>query len=270
MSISHREFKRRYAAIREFMTNEGLDCILVFGQADDFNRGNIRYLTGWGRGGCCIFPLEGNPVFFVPPIQAGSPKLPKLMAAMDLLELKPAANPEDHILDELSRFDNGRRIGLVGMNCMSLEMHRVVTGTCGSRIINVTDIFESLRIIKSAEEIEKMRISASIADAVYMRLREMIRPGIGEHEIYAEVKRINYAMGCEYSFDLIDAAGCSMNMSFYPTEDKLEANGTLFMEITPAFDGYYAQLPVTLPVGRYSANLQHMVKTWDKADMARR
>ena len=270
MSISHGEFKRRYTAIREYMTNEGLDCLLVFGQADDFKRGNIRYLTGWGKGGCCIFPLEGNPVFLLPPIQATSPKLPKLMAAMDLLELKPSPNPEDQVLAELSRFDNGRRIGVVGTACMSLEMHWVVTGACGSRIVNATDIFESLRIVKSAEEIEKMRISASIADAVYTRLREMIRPGLSEYQIYGEVKKINYEMGCEYSFDLIDAAGSSMNMSFYPTEDTLEANGTLFMEITPAFDGYYAQLPVTLPVGSYSPDLHRMVITWDKADQAAR
>jgi hypothetical protein len=46
-------------------------------------------------------------------------------------------------------------------------------------------------------------------------------------------------MGCEYSFDLMDPSGASMNMSFVPTEDRLAAPGTLFMEITPAYDGCY-------------------------------
>ena len=75
-------------------------------------------------------------------------------------------------------------------------------------------------------------------------------------------------MGCEYSFELIDAAGAMMNMSFFPTADKLEANGTLFFEITPAFEGYYAQLPVTLPVGEYPPHVLKMVSAWDQSDKA--
>jgi Xaa-Pro aminopeptidase len=45
-------------------------------------------------------------------------------------------------------------------------------------------IFESLRAIKSPEEIEKMRRGALIADRVHKRLRDIIRPGLGEYEIY--------------------------------------------------------------------------------------
>ena len=98
----------------------------------------------------------------------------------------------------------------------------------------------------------------------------MIRPGLGEYEIYGEVKKMIYGMGCEYSFDLIDGAGSTMNMSFVPTEDKLETNGTLFMEITPSYDGYYCQLPVTLPVDRYSPHVEEMIHAWNEADKAAR
>jgi Xaa-Pro aminopeptidase len=59
-------------------------------------------------------------------------------------------------------------------------------------------------------------------------------------------------------------------MSFFPTGDKLEANGTLFMEITPAYEGYYAQLPVTLPVSRYPPHVSEMVSAWSQADKAAR
>ncbi|MFC1533392.1 M24 family metallopeptidase [Thermodesulfobacteriota bacterium] len=266
MGISKQEFERRYGLIRERMENDDLDCILIVGLSDDFNRGNIRYITGSGRGGCCIFPVEGPPIFLIAPIQSASPKLPRLMAAIDLLDLREAAIPEEQALIELSRLSNGNKVGVVGMACMSAPMHRSVTEEFGDRLVDSMEIFESLRVIKSEEEIEKTRTAASIADHVYTRLREMIQPGLGEHKIYGEVKKIIYEMGCEYSFDLIDAAGSSMNMSFFPTEDKLEASGTLFMEITPAYEGYYAQLPVTLPVGTYSNNPQKMVSAWARAD----
>jgi Xaa-Pro aminopeptidase len=149
-------------------------------------------------------------------------------------------------------------------------MYLAAAEAFGNRLIDSAGILESLRSVKSAEEIENMRTAASVADKVYEKLREIIRPGLGEYEIYGEVKKVVHGMGCEYSFDLIDGAGATMNMSFVPTEDKLEANGTLFMEITPAYQGYYAQMPVTLPVGDYPPHVRKMVKAWSRADKSAR
>jgi Xaa-Pro aminopeptidase len=61
-----------------------------------------------------------------------------------------------------------------------------------------------------------------------------------------------------------------MNMSFFPTKDKLETNGTLFMEISPSYEGYYAQLPVTLPVGNYLPHVEQMARAWNDSDTAAR
>ncbi len=268
MSIPLQEYKRRYEAIRELMKKDGLDSLLIIGLADDFNRGNIRYITGSGRGGCCIFPLEGNPVFLTSPGPSNSPKLRLTVGALDLLELRETANTTEQAIKELSHFDKGNKVGIVGMACISVPMYLAVKERFGDRMVDRADILEPLREVKSPEEIEKMRQAAAIADKVYTRLREIIRPGLSEFEIYGEVKKINYQMGCEYSFDLIDAAGATMNMSFFPTIDRLEANGTLFMEITPSYEGYYAQLPLTLPVGNYPPHVQQMVSTWNHADKA--
>jgi len=268
VSISRQEFQRRYAAIRKLMEQDGVDCLLVVGLSDDFNRGNIRYVTGSGRGGCCIFPLEGTPVFLTGPNQSTSPKLPRTMAALDLLDLRETDNPENQAVEELTRFDRGNRIGVVGMACIPVPMYLAVMEKFGDRLVDSVGIFEQLRAIKSAEEIEKTRTAADIADKVYTLLRGMVRPGLSEYEIYGAVKKTIYEMGCEYSFDLIDAAGATMNMAFFPTGDRLEANGTLFMEITPSYEGYYAQLPVTLPVGEYPPHVREMVSAWDKADKA--
>jgi len=268
MSISEQEFKRRYAAIRELMKKDELDCLLVVGLSDDFNRGNIRYITGSGRGGSCIFPLEGAPVLLTGPNQSSSPKLRRTVGALHLLDLKEATHLEEQAKKELVRFYRGNKIGIVGMGCISVPMYLAMAGRFPDRLVDAEKIFEQLRIVKSSEEIENIRMATSIADKVYFRLREMIRPGLGEYQIYGEVKKTIYEMGCEYSFDLIDAAGATMNMSFFPTRDKLEANGTLFMEITPAYDGYYAQLPVTLPVGKYPPHVRQMVSVWNQTDKA--
>lgn len=268
MGISGQEFERRYRALRELMKQEEVDCLLIVGLPDDFNRGNIRYVTGSGRGGCCIFPPEGPPVLLTGPGQSTSPKLRRTVGAIDLLDFRETGDPTEQVGKELAGFDSGNRIGIVGTGCISVPMYLTVKEYFKDRLVDCTWMFEQLRVIKSAEEIENTRTAASIADSVYIMLRETIRPGLDEFEIYGAVKKAIYERGCEYSFDLIDAAGAMMNMSFFPTPDKLDQNGTLFMEITPAYDGYYAQLPVTLPVTTYPPHVREMVSAWAEADKA--
>ena len=270
MSISSAEYKRRYAAIRELMRDEEMDCLLVFGLADDFNRGNIRYITGSGRGGCCIFPVEGVPVLLAGINQSKSPKMARTVGAAELLDIRETDDNVKQAVTELSRFSKGGHIGIAGAGCMPASLYTAVKDRFVDKTVDATGIFERVREIKSPEEIEKTRKAASIADSVYEILRRMVRPGLGEYEIYGAVKKTIYENGCEYSFDLIDAAGSSMNMSFFPTGDKLESRGTLFMEITPAYEGYYAQLPVTLPVDEYSPQVRDMVSAWAEADRAAR
>ncbi len=268
MSISQKEYKRRYTAIRDQMKKHKLDCILVVGRSDDFNRGNLRYITGSGGGGICVFPSEGPPVFLTRPNQEASPKLPRTVGAIDLLDLKGTPKPEETAVKELSRFYQGNKIGIVGMTCISVPLYLALKEQFQDKLVDSIGILNQLTVIKSAEEIEKIRKAAAIADEVYALLRQMTRPGVSEYEIYGAAKKKNYEMGCEYSFELIDGSGSTMNMVFFPTSDRLQENGTLFFEITPAYEGYYSQLPVTLPVGKYTPHVREMVSTWDQSDKA--
>jgi Xaa-Pro dipeptidase len=263
MSISQRERDRRYSAIRDLMIKNGLDRLLVAGRAGHLSRGNIRYITNYGSvagAEYCIFPLEGSPIV----VRGKGPGLSKLIKAGWILDFRQTSNPAEQVIKELAQSDKGNKIGIVGMGDISVPMYLAVQEQFSDRLVDATEIFRQLRLIKSAEEIEKMRVSASVADKVFTLLKDMIRPGLTDYEIYSEVKRIIHKMGCDYSFDLIDAEGAKMNL-FYPTGDRLEANGTLALEITPSYEGYYTQLPVTLPVGEYPHHIHKMIPVWKQA-----
>ncbi len=266
MAISEREYERRYQVIRKLMAKDSLDCLVIIGRADDFNRGNIRYVTGSGRGGCCIFPGEKRPVFFCGPGQSASPKNKKTIEAVNLLDLRETGDEAQQAGKELKQFHRGNKIGVVGMNCISVPMYSCLKELFGESIVEANNIFEEVRAVKSDEEIQKLTEAAKVADIVFDRLMAKIQPGMSDYEVYSLVKGTIYELGCDYSFDLIDASGRRMNMTFFPTGEKLKANSTLFMEITPAFEGYYAQLPVTLPVGNYPLEIRKMAATWKKAN----
>jgi len=266
LSISRSEFERRYSAIRQSMRNDAIDCLLIAGRSDYFSRGNIRYVTNLALGGYALFPAEGKPAYFLSKNQISSPKHRKAGPIHELLELKEMLNPLVQVPDELSRFDGGNKIGIVGMADIPVPTYLALSERFGDRLVDGGIIFNKLRNIKSNEEIEKIRKAASVADQVCLMLRETIRPGLVDFEIYGAVKKLIYEMGCDYSMELIDAEGSTMNMAWSPSGDTLAEDGTLFLEITPAFDGYYAQLPVSLPVSNlYTPALRRMVDAWAEA-----
>jgi len=263
MAISLEERDRRYRAIQELMKKDKLDSLVVAGRGDYMSRGNIRYITNYGTiigEQYCIFPAQGAPIF----IARNTPFLVTLRRAGWVPDIREASNPLEKIKQELSRFDQGNQVGVVGIGDISVPVYLAIERQFPGRLLDATGIFEQLRIIKSPEEIEKMRISASIADKVFSVLKDMIRPGLSDYEIYGEVKRIIHEMGCEYSMEIINTEGAKINL-FYPEGYRLEANGTLAMEITPSYEGYYTQLPVTLPVVEYPSHLQKLIPVWEQA-----
>jgi Xaa-Pro aminopeptidase len=263
MTITIKERDRRYSAIRKLMVKDGLDSLLVAGRDGYMNRGNIRYITNYGivtNEQYCIFPLEGDPVF----LTGKGPVMARLSKAEWKLDLRVTSDPIAQAVKELSYLDNGNKVGIVGMQEISVPMYLAVKEKFGGRLIDAIDIFRQLRLIKSAEEIDIMRTSAGIADKVYNRLKEMIRPGLTGHQIYSEIKKTNYEMGCDYSFEIISSQGTNINL-FHPTGDKLEKNGLLTIEITPAYQGYFAQLPVTMPVGKFPPHALKMLPVWKQA-----
>jgi Xaa-Pro aminopeptidase len=270
MAISEHEFVRRYKAIRALMEEDGIDCLIIAGRSDYFGRGNVRYVTGLGLGGYAIFPLSGKPVHFLSRIQIASPKHRKAGPVDELIDLKELVDPAGQIKGEIRRFDGGRRIGIVGIGEIQVPMYLTLKEFLGERLVDATAIFARLRPVKSEEEIGKMRVAASIADRVCTMLRRTISPGLTDYEIYGSVKKAIYEMGSDYSMELIDADGAKMNMAWGPSGDRLEEKGTLFLEITPAFDGYYSQLPVTLPVGTPTPTLNKMQEAWAEAMQAAR
>jgi Xaa-Pro aminopeptidase len=248
MTISLKERDRRYEAIRKLMRNGGFDCLLIVGRDGHTTRGNLRYVSNYGVNfgeQYCVFPLDENPVFLGSSISSTY-----VRRAGWIDECIETGGVPNQIVREISRRNLSGKIGLVGTHYMSVPVYLSLKDAFSDKVTDATAIFREVRLIKSPEEIEKVKTSVAVADEAYAVIRDMLRPGLSDYEIYGEVKRIVHRSGCEYSMEFIDTAGTKMNV-YHPVGNILEPDSTLALEITPAYEGYYAQLTVTMPVTNF-------------------
>jgi Xaa-Pro dipeptidase len=263
MGLSLIERDRRYSAIREKMHQDKLDSLIVAGRDGYMSRGNIRYITNYGiiaGEQYCVFRPDNVPVF----ISGKTPAAFRLSKGEWPLEIRTTSDPAAQAVKELMSVDKGNKVGIIGLQDISVPTYLTVREQFGSRLVDATNIFKQLRLIKSSEEIAKMRVSAEVADEVYKLVKDMVRPGLSGYEIYAEIKKTIIKKGCEYSFEIISTQGTSMNL-FHPTGEKLVNNGILSLEMTPCYDGYFAQLPITIPVGSFSPPFHKILPVWKRA-----
>ena len=261
------ELKERIAKIRSEMRARDIDVLLVAGLQDIFNRGHVRYISNLGGGGMIVLPLEGNLTHFIHPVLAGSPKIDKMGAIREFIDVRPfgdgAYGFKNDSVALIGSMKITGRVGYVGGSAIGVSVYKALVEAVGEhRLVDASDIFWKLRAVKSDTEIALMRRSSAIADDCYDMLTELVAPGVSDYTIYAETKKFLFERESPYSLEVIDADGPFLNFDRNPTGDVLETGGTLFMEITPAYGGYYAQLPVSMPVDELSPQLMKLASAW--------
>lgn len=240
--LSLEERARRYAAIRAEMETRGVDVLLVVGRDGSGERGNHRYLSGYGIVAAfphyVVFPREEvEPVFF----SGSSPAANIGVASGWVRDLRADRKPADELVDEVARH---RRSGAIGVSStIPVPIYRALAAAHGDdAIVDALDCLRGPRLHKSAEELACVRRSAEVADLAFGAVREAVRPGVTDFEVYGELRRVMHAAGCEYSMDIIDAGDGSAAGA--PRGIKIGEDVLIQIELTPAWEGYYTQLRV--------------------------
>ncbi|MBI4321193.1 MAG: aminopeptidase P family protein [Chloroflexi bacterium] len=262
MALSLAERERRYRLIRGEMAQRDLDVLLVTGSDGSNRRGNHRYLAGYGVVApfdhYVVFPREEvEPVFF----SSGSRSALTPKAQGWVNDLRLEHKPQMLVLEEVRRFKRDGGIGLVEINTVPIPMYVDLVGDFGNGAVrDATEIFKKARLIKSEEEIACIRRAAKVADDIYVHLKSIVRPGLTDWEIWGEIKRLETAAQVDYAMDLIECA--EKNSVYLPVGNALPAGGRADVEITPAYEGYYAQLRGFAPVAPYTVKERNLLDAW--------
>jgi len=252
------ERNRRLKAMSDLMERTGLRAIYLTGNSTvgPHSYGYNRYFTDRR-----VFFYLSSVVFVkdLEPIAVVN----DLMGKLNLVEssfINEAVINSDQIDGVIGILkDHGIESGLVGtiLDIMpSAWLLRLREALPDVEFVDVAEELYPIRTVKSDEEIEVQRISASIAVAGYRAICDTVKPGMYESQVVAELEKVMQSLGAEESFALITSGKFSMIDNKLPPLHNftafnriIEDGDVVSVEITPRYRGYWSQIVRTVCVG---------------------
>ena len=248
------EFESRRENVRRQMALQGIDTLILHSAP------NILYLSGhhtlniWDYQ-CFVIPAEKPPFMVLWQFERGRFEA---SAVQTELELYPThADPIEETCNALRR--RGLDQGTIALEAQSRylvpKMHDSLRDALhGARTVNGSGIVDNVRNIKSAREIEVMRLAAGITDRAVTAGYTCIRDGISDSEIAAQVAA-ELIRGDSLGFSVypIVSAGYRAGMPHNSNNGHIISNGeTIFIECSPSLHWYHAPLMRTAALGTVS------------------
>jgi Xaa-Pro aminopeptidase len=125
---------------------------------------------------------------------------------------------------------------------------------------------EGMREVKSAAEIARMRAAAALGSRIMRQAISLVRPGISERELAAEIEYRMKQAGAEGpSFETIVASGPRSALPHgRPTSKRLKKKELVVIDLGVILRGYCSDLTRTVHIGRASPE----VRRWYAAVLA--
>lgn len=279
--FSEAEYRRRYDLVREEMAKKNLDCLIVYGVSRGMGmepgQTNLVYLSSvatWSQS-YVIFPLDGPPTLFcMTPSHVKNIRemsvIKDVRAAGSLFDatggMRRTTGPIIERLKELGL--DGKRVGIVGdsgwLNInLPHEAHVSITEALPRTEFEVVTLwYEDLRVVKSEEEIARMRKSAAITDAVYDVMVKAVRPGVRPCDLYALMGRTALDLGGRLTLHHVGRTPMkNPDMDyphFYPLTTPIEMGDVVMTEVAAGIGGYYGKIWGTFFVGEPTPEYEKM------------
>jgi Xaa-Pro aminopeptidase len=263
MMLDLEERDRRYRLMRERMAAQGLDALIVVSNSQINQKGFVKYLTNYRHmlyNLVVIFPYEGEPKLLVPsPVQKYWAGI--LSWIKEIEEQLPSLN--EALSRNLKNMGlSKRRLGLINDRTMQADTYlSLIKSFPEASMVDATSIIEETRMIKSHGEQELVRKSATLADLSFKVLSEILRPGITEREIIAQVDRELIAEGAEDIFHLFSSRPGNL-FPFAPSDRVIEKGDIIILNTELSGPGgYWIQMVRTSFVGRTRSDAERMYDT---------
>lgn len=210
VSLSMSEMERRWIGLRERMTEQNIDYLVVQSQQRAVG-GYFRYFTdlpGNNYHITAIFPrTEDMTILAHGPFAPAPPVAPPPWENRGIREaINAPAFPNvwwedswdaDSAVKVMKKTDP-KKIGFVGLGNMSAALYEnIKKNLTNVEFVNATELVDEMRIVKSEEEIKLLHAAARMHENDWNLAKEIIKSGATVHEVFETIRHAQVLQGSE-------------------------------------------------------------------------
>lgn len=244
--------KSRVDSLRELFLRRKLDGFLV---ASEFN---MLYLTGFLGGTQLLVPSEGESVLYVHGVNYEQARMEAKNCRVKLL--RADENLEQRMAEQIGKLKL-KRVGFDVLRASTyLKLRKHLRGVARLRV--EAELIWQLRKVKDEAELRLMRRAAEITSQAMRVAYEVLKPGMRECEVAAEIER---AMRMNGSYGLaFNTIVTSGSRSAFPhgwcTEREIRKGELVVVDIGATYKHYRSDMTRTLVAGKPSQKQERIFK----------
>ncbi len=277
VQISTQELERRWNAVRSSMSDQGID-VLIMQNTNQFLGGYVKYFTDVpafnGYPTTVIFPRddEMTVINIGPRMDPGSlltdlstkdwalRGVKNRFTAPYFPVLHYSKTYDAELVVDLLKDKQGVSIGFVGPSHIPAPFYNfITTHLTSATVTDATDLVDTIKAIKSDEEITLIKKTAAIQDAAMQEAFKAIKPGVRDHEIMALMQYTVQKLGSEQQLIMAGSAPqgtpCSMLKRHFMYRQMQKGDQfTLMIEVNGP-GGMYTEISRIFVLGKASNEL---------------
>lgn len=261
------DYKGRQRGLQNALSAHRLDALLVT------HLPNVRYLCGFtGSAGLLLIAQAGS-VFFTDGRYRAQARAEVKGVKIVVAGKAPLATAAEWLL---AHWSSGRRrptakVGIDGEHMTVAARSRLAGVLPASfRLREAPPLVEQARMVKDQDELRCVRSAVSLGAGLFARALEVIRAGVREVEVAAEMEHAARKAGAEaMSFETIIASG---ERSALPhgraSQAAIPGEGFVVCDFGVILSGYCSDMTRTVYVGRPSAEARGVYQAVQQAQQA--
>jgi len=238
-------FQARQNKLREHLTTTRFDALLIS------HLPNIRYLCGFTGSAGLLLMEEGCSVFFTD-VRYDTQAHQEVKGAKVVIARKAVLAALGEFLGARRKRTRGWTIGLEAEHFTIAEENRLTQiKPAGVRLKDAPSLIERTRMIKDSDELQRIRAAVALGAKLFDRAVEVIRPGVKETEVAAEMELAARRGGAEeMSFPTIIASGARSALPHgRASEQAIARGGFVVCDFGVILSGYCSDQTRTVWVG---------------------
>ncbi len=244
------EYQRRANLVRGWLADLGCDAAVIY--ASSYGADNVRWLTGFAprHDTYLVWPCQGEPVLLTQLFN----HVPNARRVAALPDVRWAGDDGagSVALPLRERGIERGRVALVG-RLPYADYLRLAAALPEVAWANAGKGYLGLRLVKSAEEIERLRQGAAFTDDAMAALAGAVAPGASEHELVAAIEAAYTRRGGEHGIHFLSSTPMDAPEAYVPaqtqTARRLQTGDVVICELSAGTGGYAGQIHRPIAVG---------------------